>query len=185
MSKRVFTGVVMLVLVFGLLGLLSGCAKKELRTDLPPEPEKPKAVEVTSKEQPKPPTTVADLREQQIKEEMARKRMMFLNELVHFDFDKYNIRPDAAEVLKHKAEWLKENPDVAVIIEGHCDERGTEAYNLALGERRATSAKKFLVSLGVVEKRLETISYGEERPLDPRHNEEAWTKNRRAQFVIK
>lgn len=185
MSKRIFSSLVMLVLVFGLLGLLSGCAKKELRTDLPPEPEKPKAVEVTSKEQPKAAATDATMREQQIKEEMARKRMMFLNELVHFDFDKYNIRPDAAEVLKRKADWLKENPDVAVIIEGHCDERGTEAYNLALGDRRANSAKKFLASLGVDEKRLEAISYGKERPLDPRHNEEAWAKNRRAQFVIK
>jgi peptidoglycan-associated lipoprotein len=127
----------------------------------------------------------AELREQKLKEEMAKKRMMFLNEMALFDFDKSDIRPDAAEVLKRKAGWLKENAAVNVIIEGHCDERGTAAYNLALGDRRAQSAKKFLVNLGIDAKRMETISYGKERPLDPGHNEAAWAKNRRAQFVIK
>ena len=103
---------------------------------------------------------------------------------IHFDFDKYNIRPDDAEILKQNAVVLKKFPTVKIQIEGHCDERGTSEYNLALGERRASSVKRYLVSLGVDQKRISTISYGEERPLDPNQNEEAWTKNRRAEFII-
>lgn len=103
---------------------------------------------------------------------------------IHFDFDKYNIRPDDAEILKQNAAVLKKFPAVKIQIEGHCDERGTSEYNLALGESRASSVKRYLVSLGVDQKRISTISYGEERPLDPNQNEEAWTKNRRAEFII-
>lgn len=103
---------------------------------------------------------------------------------IHFDFDKYNIRHGDAEILKENAEILKKFPNLKIQIEGHCDERGTNEYNLALGERRANSAKNYLISLGISADRLTTISYGEERPLDPGHNEEAWAKNRRAHFVI-
>lgn len=103
---------------------------------------------------------------------------------IHFDFDKYDIRPGDAEILKENAALLLKYPKAKIQIEGHCDERGTNEYNLALGERRANSAKRYLVSLGISEDRLSTISYGEERPLDPGHNEEAWAKNRRAHFVI-
>jgi len=176
MTRKVFVGLIVIVFAVTGLGLLSGCAKKELRTDMP-------APEVTKKEAAGP--SDAELREQKLKEEMARKRMVFLNEMVNFDFDKSDIRPDAAEVLKNKAAWLQENGEVMVIIEGHCDERGTDAYNLALGERRAQAAKAFLEGLGIAATRMDTISYGEERPLDPGHNEDAWAKNRRAQFVIK
>ena len=86
--------------------------------------------------------------------------------------------------MNRKAEWLRENADTSIIIEGHCDERGTNAYNIALGERRAESAKAYLTDLGIDGLRLTTISYGEERPVDPGHNEEAWAKNRRAHFVV-
>ncbi len=103
---------------------------------------------------------------------------------IHFDFDRYDIRPGDAEILKENAALLLRYPKVRIQIEGHCDERGTNEYNLALGERRANSAKRYLVSLGISEDRISTISYGEERPLDPGHNEEAWAKNRRAHFVI-
>lgn len=103
---------------------------------------------------------------------------------IHFDFDKYNIRPDATAVLKKSAEYLLAHPTYKIQIEGHCDERGSVEYNLVLGERRAESAKKFLVNLGVDANRLSTISYGKEMPLDPRHNEEAWAKNRRCHFII-
>jgi len=101
-----------------------------------------------------------------------------------FDFDKYTIGPEFREVLKHHAEWLNKNSDYKLTIEGHCDERGTNEYNLALGERRANEAKKFLMSLGVDKSRIKTISYGEEMPVDPGQNEEAWAKNRRAVFVV-
>ena len=103
---------------------------------------------------------------------------------IHFDFDKYNIRPGDTGILKENAALLKKNPKIKIQIEGHCDERGTVEYNLALGERRANNTKKYLVSLGVSADRISTISYGKERPLDPGHNEEAWAKNRRAHTVI-
>ena len=128
----------------------------------------------------------ARIREEQLARERALKReiAVFEDEDIHFDFDKYNIRPDAAEILKRKAEWLKAHPNVRLLIEGHCDERGTEEYNLALGERRTNSAQQFLLNLGVDVSYISTISYGEERPINPGHNEEAWAKNRRAHFVI-
>lgn len=103
---------------------------------------------------------------------------------IHFDFDKYDIRLEDTESLKQNAAVLKRFPSVKIQIEGHCDERGTGEYNLALGERRAHSAKEYLVSLGVDENRISTISYGKEKPLDPGHNEEAWAKNRRDEFVV-
>jgi peptidoglycan-associated lipoprotein len=103
---------------------------------------------------------------------------------IHFDFDKYDIRPEDTKILKESAAVLMKSPTVKIQIEGHCDERGTNEYNLALGERRCNSAKKYLISLGVPESRLSTISYGEERPLDPGHDEAAWIKNRRAHFII-
>jgi OOP family OmpA-OmpF porin len=102
---------------------------------------------------------------------------------VHFDFDKSAIRTPDREILKGHADWLAKNKDYSLTVEGYCDERGSSEYNLALGERRAMEAKKYLVGLGVDEKRLKTISYGLERPLDLGHNEAAWAKNRRAQFV--
>ena len=103
--------------------------------------------------------------------------------MINFDFDKYNVRPGDAEILKKNLDWFKANPGTKVRVEGNCDERGTVEYNLALGQKRADSAKNYLAGLGVDAKSLETISYGKERPLDPGHNEAAWAKNRNAQFV--
>lgn len=120
----------------------------------------------------------------EMKKAQEAAREQFLNDNAHFDFDKYNIRPDAEVVLRAKAEYLTANPNVVTEVQGHCDERGTEAYNMALGDRRAKAAKNFLESLGISGTRMTTVSYGEEMPIDPGHNEEAWAKNRRAQFVI-
>jgi len=103
---------------------------------------------------------------------------------IYFDFDKYDIRPGDAEILKENAVLLIKHPTLKIQIEGHCDERGTSEYNLALGERRANSAKKYLISLGMPVDRISTISYGKEKPLDPGHNQEAWAKNRRDHFII-
>ena len=103
---------------------------------------------------------------------------------VYFDFDKYDIRPGDMAILKENAALLKKYPTVKIQIEGHCDERGTNEYNLALGERRANSTKNYLISLGIPSDRISTISYGEEKPLDPSHREEAWAKNRRAHTII-
>lgn len=103
---------------------------------------------------------------------------------VYFDFDKYNIRTDARSALEFNAELLKQYPDARILIEGHCDERGTVEYNLALGERRAKAAMDYLVQLGIKKSRMEITSYGKERPVDLGHNEVAWQKNRRAQFKV-
>jgi peptidoglycan-associated lipoprotein len=129
------------------------------------------------------------LEEQRLREErerQAKEAMMnqFVYEDVYFDFDSSVIKSSAQAILKRKADYLRANPGAKVIIEGHCDERGTPEYNLALGDRRAQAAKKFLVDLGVDGASLTTISYGEERPVDPAQNEEAWAKNRRAHFVL-
>ncbi len=104
---------------------------------------------------------------------------------IHFDFDKYNIRPKDAEVLSANAQWLKAHPNYLVLIEGHCDERGTNEYNLALGERRAKSAMNYLVAQGVQAGRINMISYGEERPLCTEKNEACWSKNRRDHLLVK
>ena len=103
---------------------------------------------------------------------------------IHFDSDNYVLRPQDRNTLAKTAAWIKENHPKMVTIEGNCDERGTVEYNLALGQQRASEAKKYLVTLGVNEKILKTISYGKERPLDPGHDEEAWTKNRRDHFLV-
>jgi peptidoglycan-associated lipoprotein len=102
---------------------------------------------------------------------------------VNFDFDKYNIRPADAEILKQNADWFRANPGKKVRIEGYCDERGTTEYNLVLGQKRADSSKSYIGNLGVDTKLMETVSYGKEKPIDPGHNEAAWAKNRRAQFL--
>ena len=103
---------------------------------------------------------------------------------VYFDFDKSNIREDQRERIEKNASFLKEDPAVKVRIEGNCDERGTNEYNMALGERRAISAKKYLSNLGVHEDRMHTISFGEEKPLLRGHDEYSWAQNRRDDFVI-
>jgi len=132
---------------------------------------------------------LAEERAEQLKAEAMERDMMmaknrFLSENVYFDFDNATLDYQAQELLKQKAMWLRDFPEANVVIEGHCDERGTNAYNLALGERRAESAKAFLVNLGISDARLTTISYGEEKPLDMGQSEESWAKNRRAAFVL-
>jgi peptidoglycan-associated lipoprotein len=102
---------------------------------------------------------------------------------IHYDFDKYDIRPQDAEILKQNYTWLMQNPGTRVRIEGNCDERGTVEYNMVLGQKRADSAKSFLMTLGIGKGSIETISYGKERPVDPGHDEQAWAKNRRSHFV--
>ncbi len=103
---------------------------------------------------------------------------------VYFDFDKYNLRPDAKSDVEFDYNLLNQYPDAIVEIQGNCDERGTVEYNLSLGQKRADAVKDYLVNLGVSPDRLKTISYGKERPVDTGHNEAAWAKNRRCEFRI-
>jgi peptidoglycan-associated lipoprotein len=122
------------------------------------------------------------------KKEAAAKAAAILKELqiadVNFDYNKYNLKPEAQDILKKGAPAYLKYRDYKLVVEGHCDERGTAEYNLALGEKRATEAAKYLADLGIEKERIKTISYGKEMPLDPGHNEAAWAKNRRAHFVI-
>jgi peptidoglycan-associated lipoprotein len=104
---------------------------------------------------------------------------------IYFDYDRYNLSKESTDILSRNAKIMMDNPGLTILIEGHCDERGTEEYNLALGEKRAIAARDFLVRFGIAKPRISVISYGEERPLDPGHDEEAWEKNRRAGFVIR
>ena len=105
-------------------------------------------------------------------------------EPIHFDFDKYNLKPSAQAKLQKIGRYLLDNPAKTMIIEGHCDERGTREYNLVLGEQRSLSARRFLIVMGVSPSRLFTVSYGEDQPADPVSNEGAWAKNRRCEFLI-
>jgi peptidoglycan-associated lipoprotein len=129
------------------------------------------------------------LREEALKEEALKKERMaksaFGNDDVYFEYDSAALTADAQALLKVKAEWMKANSGTRAVIEGHCDERGSNEYNLALGDRRAERAKTFLVTLGISPSRLTTVSYGEERPVDSGKSEAAYAKNRRAHFVLK
>ena len=122
------------------------------------------------------------------KKEAAAKTAAIMQELkiadINFDYDKYNLKPEAQEILKKGAPAYLKYRDYKLVVEGHCDERGTAEYNLALGEKRATEAAKYLADLGIEKERIKTISYGKEMPLDNGHDEAAWAKNRRAHFVI-
>ncbi len=131
----------------------------------------------------------AALKAQAAKDAREKKNAAALNDLniqnIYFDYDKSNIRSDAREILKANAGIFTKNSSAAIVVEGYCDERGTAEYNMALGERRAQETKQYLVNLGINASRIETISYGEERPLDPRSTEESWAQNRRVQFLLK
>jgi peptidoglycan-associated lipoprotein len=199
--------IVILILCLGLI--LIGCPKKTVVKEDPSikkaeevaiEREKAERAEAERRE--KEAKELARIKEEEAKREPAKKEFeeslvakktpgiegeVFeskMLKMIHFHFDKYDIRPEYAEILKENAAVLKKFPTVKIQIEGHCDERGTIEYNLALGERRANSTKRYLLALGIPADRISTISYGEESPLDPGHHEGAWAKNRRAAFII-
>lgn len=199
--------IVILILCLGLI--LAGCPKKTVIKEEPSAKraeqlsiEKERAAKLEAERKEKEAKEIAKVREEEAKKAAASKEFekslvakktpgiegtVFESRLlkdIYFYFDKYDIRPGDVEILKDNAAVLKKFSTVKIQIEGHCDERGTIEYNLALGERRANSTKRYLLSLGLPADRISTISYGEERPLDPGHREEAWAKNRRAAFII-
>ncbi|HUL21453.1 MAG TPA: peptidoglycan-associated lipoprotein Pal [Thermodesulfobacteriota bacterium] len=184
-------GLTIIIIVLCLGVILSGCSKKAVVKE---EPSAKSAEELQAGKDAK---EAERIKEEALKKEFEKslvaKSTPGIEGVVHessmlkdvrFDFDRYNIRPTETEILKGNVALLKKYPGMKFQIEGHCDERGTSEYNLALGERRANSIMKYLVSLGIESNRISTISYGEERPFDPGHNEDAWAKNRRAHFVI-
>lgn len=169
-------GIVVLVLGLSII-LVTGCAKRGV---VKGEAVEEKRVVV----QPSEAELQERAREAALREKKLTEKEASQFKDIHFDFDKFNLKPEDREILRQHADWLLEHLNFEVVVEGHCDDRGTIEYNLALGERRSVSAVKYLVNLGVDRERLTTISYGEELPLDPGHNEEAWAKNRRAHFVV-
>jgi peptidoglycan-associated lipoprotein len=164
----------MFLMVPVMLGTVS-CAKKTVTKEEPAPEQVPEAPE------PAPAPTVEE--EAAKMAEIAKSE--FINENIYFDFDRSNLDARAQATLRKKAQFLKTYPDVYTTIEGHCDERGTSEYNLALGERRAESAKSFLIDMGIEAYRISTVSFGEERPTCTEKNEACWSKNRRDEFIIK
>jgi peptidoglycan-associated lipoprotein len=160
------------VLLVGILVLLliSSCGKK------PPPPEEPAPPVVTEEETPKPPEIPT---EEVTKKEITQEDM----QPIHFDFDRYSLRPDDREILNRNAMVLKDYPDVKIRIEGNCDERGTVEYNLALGEKRARAAMDYLINLGISADRISIITYGKERA-SRCDSEQCWSHDRRDDLVI-
>jgi peptidoglycan-associated lipoprotein len=179
-AQRIIMGLVIVMALFGFFG----CAKKG---QVPPGPDEVEFVEVEEVVREPVPSAEGVMEEELMEESLraqARQELQDRLEDTYFDFDKYNIRPDARLILKRNYQVLQGAPGAEVFVEGHCDERGTVEYNLALGQRRANAARDYLLSLGMGAGQVSTVSYGEERPLDPRQTEEAWAKNRRCHFVI-
>ncbi len=184
--KKTIVVVSAVLLVFGLI--LAGCPSRkvvqpeiERQPTVTPKETTQKAAEV------KPEEKITEQRFAKIetKEETPKyteERGLFGD--IQFDYDKYDIQPDAKPILQNVASWLIKNTSAKILVEGHCDERGTNEYNLALGDRRAKAARDYLIALGIASNRIEMLSYGEEKPLCKESTEECWAKNRRVHFVI-
>jgi peptidoglycan-associated lipoprotein len=164
-------------------GMLAACGKK-------PAPEQPAPQQAAPTQEaapPPPPPPANDDAERRAREAAAARAAALRTEvgdLIHFEFDKADIRATDQGILDRKAAILGANAAVKLRISGHCDERGSDEYNLALGNRRAAAAKRYLAGKGVDEGRLEAVSYGKEKALDPGHSEDAWAKNRRDEFEM-
>jgi len=175
---------ILFVLCCGIF-MVAGCAKKEVvKKDETPVP--PAAAVTEPAPAPAPaPAPVPVAQEPVVKEEPVKATEEVQPfETIYFDFDSYVLRQDARDILAKNAQWMLKNPVSKVRLEGHCDERGSDEYNLALGEKRARAASSYLLTLGVPQANVSTISYGKEKPADPGHDEAAWAKNRRVEFVI-
>ena len=187
--KKLF---VALLLIFGLM--FAGCGSKKVV-----QPEQPAAPETQRQPTVSPGQRAGTMPETGPSENITERRLAGIEtreerpkykeeggvfEDIHFDFDKYEIQESAKPVLQKIASWLLKNPSAKILVEGHCDQRGTSEYNLALGDRRARAVRDYLVALGVPSGRIEMISYGKENPLCMENTEECWAKNRRAHFII-
>ncbi len=198
MGKKMMTGMIVLAFICSSFLLMTSCAKKQIQVSEPVQPatqevkaeadEAAKAAEeaksASEQEARDEAERQARLRELKMAQKLADEIRNFEAENIYFAFDRSDLTDESKSALREKGNWLRANGDYSVNISGNCDERGTAEYNLALGERRAHAAKKFLMGLGISENRLATISYGEERPVDPGHNDEAWAKNRNDQFTL-
>ena len=191
--RNMFVKVGFIILMVGLLMTVS-CSKKEPKQGTEIDQQASQQMGTEGAEGSGDMITEEELAAQRLKEEEERKmeairvkeaaQMKFVNTDVYFNFDDATLTGGARNVLKQKVDWLRVNSDVNAVVEGHCDERGTGEYNIALGQRRAQSIKTFLMNAGIDGSRLQTISYGEERPVDSGSNETAWAMNRRGHFRI-
>jgi len=200
MGKKMMTGMIVLAFICSSFLLMTSCAKKQIQVSEPVQPatqevkaEGDEAAKAKAAEEAKSTSEQearaeaerqARLRELKMAQTLADEIRNFESENIYFAFDRSDLTDESKSALREKGNWLRANGDYSVNISGNCDNRGTAEYNLALGERRAHAAKKFLMGLGISENRLATISYGEERPVDPGNNEEAWAKNRNDQFTL-
>jgi peptidoglycan-associated lipoprotein len=183
MGKKMITGLNILTIVCSALLLMAACAKRQA-------PTQPTDVSV-SEDAGKTKTDMVAVREKRIEDLKSPEQDSgivspedIFSEKICFEYDRSDLNAEARSILKKIATELRLNPSYSIDIAGHCDERGTIEYNLALGERRARSAEKFIAALGISEDRISTVSYGEERPVDPRSTEEAWVENRRDEFTL-
>ncbi|MBE0599040.1 MAG: peptidoglycan-associated lipoprotein Pal [Desulfuromonadales bacterium] len=169
-----FKGKILIAMV--VLALAAGCAKKSTidTAAQPPAPAVQAQAEGTQSPSSEPNRPAAVAVESSAVAGLAK---------IYFEFDSYTLSAEARQVLQNNAEWLRLNPTVRLIIEGHTDERGSDAYNLSLGERRARAAREYLATLGVDQKRVSILSFGEERPVADGQGEEIWGQNRRGEFV--
>jgi len=197
MGKKMMTGMIVLAFICSSFLLMTSCAKKQIQVSEPVQPttqevkaegDEAKAAEeaksAAEQEARDEAERQARLRDLKMAQKLADEIRNFEAENIYFAFDSSDLTDESKSALREKGNWLRANGDYSVNISGNCDERGTAEYNLALGERRAHAAKKFLMGLGISENRLATISYGEERPVDPGRNDEAWAKNRNDQFTL-
>ncbi|MCC6475910.1 peptidoglycan-associated lipoprotein Pal [bacterium] len=175
MKSKHFAYFTLLALLLASLALTPGCKKKMPKESAPPS----KTEEITPVEE----GTEGTATDRETRDEMERD--MALVHVVYFDFDRSEIRAGEREKIRNNADILRKWTDWTVTLEGHCDERGTNEYNLALGERRAKAALRAMEAEGISGARFETISYGEERPSDPGHEESNWSRNRRVEFRVK
>lgn len=203
MKKQVMRNLVMVMVMMVVgLALTMSCAKKNIAGDT--DLLKGNAAEISAEEaarraaqekarlmEEKRRLQEQALQEQALQEDAARSRAMqmsaleqFENQDILFDYDSAVLSAEARQLLKIKVQWLEANAGRNIVVQGHCDERGTTEYNLALGDQRAAAVKTYLMDFGISGVRITTISYGEEKPLDPGHGESAWARNRRAHFVI-
>jgi peptidoglycan-associated lipoprotein len=188
MRKNLWTALALVLILPAMLFTVS-CAKKAVESEPAMTPAEAPVVEDTSAAEAAEAEERARIEAERLRAEEAERARMaarsaFTNEDIYFEFDSAALMPLAQDLLSQKAEYIISMPGQSITIEGHCDERGTDAYNMALGERRAEAAKAFLVNVGVSAAQINTISYGEERPVDPGKSEEAWAKNRRAHFAL-
>ena len=177
MNRTLISLLIMALVIMGMM--VVGCQKKVPEAEpIPPTPVP--TVTPTPAPTPIPTMSPEEIRMMKLKE--AEEELSEID--VYFDFDQANLSNIAKDKLAKKAEYLVQNADISIVIEGHCDERGSNEYNLGLGERRASAAKKYLVTYGVSDENIDTVTYGEEKPVCYESNDNCWSLNRRAHFVV-